>query len=233
MPAFFDTLSDKLSDVNLLSTSLRLILAVIFGGIIGLERGANHHPAGFRTHILVCVGSALAMLTNEYICQVYGTGDPARLGAQVITGVGFLGVGTILVTGRHKIKGLTTAAGLWASACLGLALGIGFYSGAFVAAVLIFISLALLPKVETYVYRRSKAIALYIEVDSVKNFRSFIQYIRSLDAAFYETHLSQDRPVTEGSIAFRLSMLLPKNMNHMQAIDAFSQQEGVYLIEEI
>ena len=86
------TLPDYFYDINLFSTALRLVLAVVFGGIIGLERGANRHPAGFRTHILVCVGATLAMLTNEYICQIYGTGDPARLGAQVITGVGFLGV---------------------------------------------------------------------------------------------------------------------------------------------
>lgn len=231
MKAF--TLPDYFYDVNLFSTALRLILAVIFGGIIGLERGANRHPAGFRTHILVCAGAALAMLTNEYICYVYGGGDPARLGAQVITGVGFLGVGTILVTGRHKIKGLTTAAGLWASACLGLALGVGFYSGAIMAAVLIFASLALLPKVEIFFYKRSKVIDLYIEVDSMDHFRAFIQYVRTLDTAFYNTYLSQDRPLAEKGIAFHLSMVLPKNMSHPQLVELFSQQQGVYFIEEI
>ncbi|MCB6992026.1 MgtC/SapB family protein [bacterium 210820-DFI.6.37] len=227
------TLPDQFYDITIVSTGLRLVLAVIFGGIIGLERGANRHPAGFRTHILVCVGATLAMLTNQYICQMYGTGDPARLGAQVITGVGFLGVGTILVTGRHKIKGLTTAAGLWASACLGLALGIGFYSGAVIAAVVIFISLALLPKVENHFYQNSKAIDLYIEIDSIEHFRAFIKYIRSIDAAFYETHLSQDHPVTPGGIAFHLSMLLPKEISHSQAIEEFGDFEGVTLIEEI
>ena len=227
------TLPDLFYEVNMISTALRLILAVIIGGIIGLDRGANRHPAGFRTHILVCVGATLAMLTNEYICQIYGTGDPARLGAQVITGVGFLGVGTILITGRHKIKGLTTAAGLWASACLGLALGIGFYSGALIAAVVIFISLALLPKIENHFYQNSKAIDLYIEIDSIEHFRHFIREIRSIDAAFYETHLSPDSPVTPGGIAFYLSMILPKGMSHQQAVEQFSMYEGVCLLEEI
>lgn len=227
------TLPHIFYDINLFSTALRLTLAVLFSGIIGLERGANRHPAGFRTHILVCVGATLAMLTNEYICQIYGTGDPARLGAQVITGVGFLGVGTILVTGRHKIRGLTTAAGLWASACLGLALGIGFYSGAVIAAVVIFVSLTLLPKVENYFYKRSKIIDLYVEVDSLEHFRTFIRYIRELDPAFYETHLSQEKPVSPGGIAFHLSMLLPNHMTHSQATDTFSRLDGVYLIEEI
>lgn len=227
------TLPDLFYDVNLFSTSLRLVLAVVFGGIIGLERGANRHPAGFRTHILVCVGAALAMLTNEYICELYGSGDPARLGAQVITGVGFLGVGTILVTGRHRIKGLTTAAGLWASACLGLALGIGFYSGASIAAFVIFLSLALLPKVENHFYRKSRAIDLYIEIDSAENFRRFIKHVRKIDAAFYETSHSQAIPAISGGIAFHLAMILPKNMSHQQAIEEFSEFEGVYLIEEI
>ena len=227
------SLPDIFYDVNLFSTALRLVLAVIFGGIIGLERGANRHPAGFRTHILVCVGSALAMLTNAYLCQTYGTGDPARLGAQVITGVGFLGVGTILVTGRHKIKGLTTAAGLWASACLGLALGIGFYSGAVVAAVVIFASLALLPKVENHFYKKSHAIDLYIEIDSVEHFRAFIRHVRSIDAAFYETHLSQANPIMQEGIAFHLSKILPKGISHNQAVEEFGNFKGVYLIEEI
>ena len=193
------SLPDIFYDVNLFSTALRLVLAVIFGGIIGLERGANRHPAGFRTHILVCVGSALA----------------------------------ILVTGRHKIKGLTTAAGLWASACLGLALGIGFYSGAVVAAVVIFASLALLPKVENHFYKKSHAIDLYIEIDSVEHFRAFIRHVRSIDAAFYETHLSQANPIMQEGIAFHLSMILPKGISHNQAVEEFGNFEGVYLIEEI
>ena len=139
-------LPDYFYDVNIFSVILRLFLAVLYGGIIGLERGASKHPPGFRTHILVCVGATLAMLTNQYICEtgLYSPADPSRLGAQVITGVGFLGVGTILVTGGQKIKGLTTAAGLWASACIGLALGIGFYSGAIAAGILVFVSLRFL-----------------------------------------------------------------------------------------
>ena len=104
-------------DLNMVSVAVRLLMALVFGGVIGLERGANRHPAGFRTHILVCVGSTLAMMTNVYVFDLWGSvTDPVRLGAQVITGVGFLGAGTILLTGRHRIRGLTTAAGLWASA---------------------------------------------------------------------------------------------------------------------
>lgn len=227
------SLPDYFYNINIFSVSLRLFLALIFSGIIGLERGANRHPAGFRTHILVCVGAALAMMTNQFIVETMNTGDPARLGAQVITGVGFLGVGTILVTGRHKIKGLTTAAGLWASACLGLALGIGFYSGACVAAIVIFVSLTLLPKVENHFYRNSRVIDLYLEVDTIEHFKAITKYVRTIDSSFYETHLSQTPPVTAGGISFHISLRLPKGISHNEAIANLERMEGVYLVEEI
>ena len=105
---------------------LRILSAAILGGILGVERGRKNRAAGLRTYMLVCVGSCLIMLTNQYIYQVCQSGDPVRMGAQVVSGIGFLGAGTIIVTRRSQIRGLTTAAGLWADAAVGLALGIGF-----------------------------------------------------------------------------------------------------------
>jgi len=227
-------LPDYFYDLNIFSISLRLVMALIAGGIIGLERGANRHPAGFRTHILVCMGAAIAMLTNQYIVDVFeNVSDPARLGAQVITGVGFLGVGTILITGRQRIKGLTTAAGLWASACLGLSIGIGFYEGAIIGAILIFISLALLPKIENYFYDHSGIINLYIEVDSLDSFRSFMHSIKSMDLTVTETGLNQPNPMTPNGIAFVLSVKIPKSKSNMDVIDELSELEGISIIDEI
>lgn len=226
-------LPDYFYDINLFSTTLRLVMAVLFGGIIGLERGANRHTAGFRTHILVCTGAALAMLTNQYLAEMYTAADPGRFGAQVITGVGFLGVGTILVTGHHRIKGLTTAAGLWASACLGIAIGIGFYEGAIIAEILIFISLALLPSIENVFYQRSRILDLYIEVDSMAHFRQFTQKIRMLKSDFYEIHISRQAAAAPGGIAFHLVMRLPKQISREDAIQQFEELDGIYLIEEI
>lgn len=226
------SIHDSLYDINLVSVSLRIFLAFIFSGIIGLERGANRHPAGFRTYILVCIGATLAMMTNQFMLQTFGTGDPARLGAQVITGVGFLGVGTIIITGKNKIRGLTTAAGLWSAACLGLALGIGFYSGAVIAAIVIFISLALLPKLENYFYRRSRVMDIYIEVDNVENFRKIKQSIRTLDPSFYEVHISQSPPVSPAGIPFNISIRLPKDITHREAIETLEKMDGVLLVEE-
>lgn len=223
-----------LQDINVISVTVRLILSIILGGMIGLERGSNKHQAGFRTHMLVCMGAALAMLTNQYIFETMTTSsDPARLGAQVISGIGFLGVGTILVTGRHKIKGLTTAAGLWASACTGLAIGIGFYSGAIIAGILIFIVLALLPGIELYFYQRSKMIDLYVEMESISRVASLLQFIRSLDVLLLETHVSRSDPIAQNAVGVHLSIKLPKNSNRDDLLDKISTLEGIYLLEEI
>lgn len=223
-----------LHDVNILSVSLRLFLAVIIGGIIGLERGSNSHPAGFRTHILVCVAATLTMLTGEFInYNIAPNADPARLGAQVITGMGFIGAGTIFATGKHRIKGLTTAAGLWASACLGLAIGIGFYSGAIIGAILIFLSLAMLPKVENYFYKNSKLINIYVELRNLANFSALMEVLKSLNISVIEEHISSSGAVADKGIAFHLLIKLPKGMEFSTAKAAMKASEGVFLVEEI
>lgn len=142
-------------EVTQLSIIIRVFAAITVGGLIGLERGAKNRPAGLRTYMLVCVGACLIMLTNQYIYQVTGAGDPMRLGAQVVSGIGFLGAGTIIVTKHNQIKGLTTAAGLWASAGVGLALGVGFYEAAVTATVGIYLILALLQRWEHRVHKKS------------------------------------------------------------------------------
>ena len=129
-----------LSDVNLFSTVMRLGLALLLGGVLGIERGRRRRPAGLRTYMIVCMASALVMLTGHFLFETFHTGDPSRLGAQVISGIGFLGAGTIIITSK-QVKGLTTAAGLWASACLGLAVGAGFYAGAITCGIFLAFSI--------------------------------------------------------------------------------------------
>lgn len=144
----------------------KTLLACLLGGLIGYEREALNRPAGFRTHILVCVGSALTMITSEYIYEVYQGGtnlDPARLGAQVISGIGFLGAGTIIREGIN-VKGLTTAASLWAVACVGLAAGIGFYSGAIIATCIILFSLISFKKIEDGITKRKRQETLFVKL---------------------------------------------------------------------
>lgn len=135
---------------NNLELFIRLILSCLLGGLIGIERERNRHPAGFRTHILVCVGATLVMLCNIFVFEEYrnyANIDPTRLGAQVISGIGFLGAGTILKEGV-TIKGLTTAASLWSVACIGLAVGLGFYTGAIFATALVLVTLMVFSRIE-------------------------------------------------------------------------------------
>ncbi len=144
---------------------LRLTLACLFGGLVGMERERNRHPAGFRTHILVCTGAALVMLCNIFIFERYknyANIDPSRLGAQVISGIGFLGAGTILKEGV-TVKGLTTAASIWSVACIGIATGLGFYTGSIFATILVLVTLVVFSRVEGRVYGNRKSTLLKIK----------------------------------------------------------------------
>ena len=154
----------NLRDLNLLSVCVRLGLAMVFGGTIGFERGIRQRAAGLRTHMLLCVGSASTMLVSQFMYASYGVGDPARLSAQVISGIGFLGAGTIIITRRNQIKGLTTAATLWATACMGLAVGVGFYECALVMYVLLIFILLLVSLLDNRYLKVPTSTSLYLEV---------------------------------------------------------------------
>lgn len=155
-----------LEELNLISVCVRIFLSILCGGIIGFERGRAHQPAGMRTHMLVCMGSAIVMLTGQYMFYHFQSGDPARLGAQVISGIGFLGAGSIITSGDSKIRGLTTAAGLWTAACIGLSIGIGFYEAGIVATLAVSLIMTQLKKLE---YRRMVDdlwLSIYVELDA-------------------------------------------------------------------
>lgn len=171
--------TNDLSSINDTSIALRLLLAVILGGIIGFERGRAGRPAGLRTHILVCLGSTLAIMTNQYVFEKYGVSDPTRIAAQVVSGIGFLGAGTIIVTGRHQVKGLTTAAGLWATACMGLAIGIGFYKAAIFTCILIAFATIVLHRFDNMMLSKSKVLDVYIEVNRVTPINGVIERIKA------------------------------------------------------
>ena len=152
-----------LREFNTVSVIVRLTLAMILSGVIGIEREHKRRPAGLRTHIITCLGATLTMLTSQYLIkQGYNT-DVGRLSAQVIAGIGFIGAGTILVTRNRKVKGLTTAAGFWASAIIGLAIGAGYYEGAVIASCLVLMAELLFTKFEYFITERRKNISVLIE----------------------------------------------------------------------
>jgi putative Mg2+ transporter-C (MgtC) family protein len=160
------TIGMQFSPAYLLEQLLRLLSACVLAGFIGFEREfSSHKPAGFRTHILVGLGSAVVMMTSEYAVLAFPNTniDPTRIGAQVVSGIGFLGAGAILRSGL-TVKGLTTAASLWAVACLGLACGIGFYSGAFIATALVWVVLALLKVLEVRLISKNQYAELHVDV---------------------------------------------------------------------
>lgn len=170
----------NLRDLNLLSLCVRLLLAMAFGGTIGFERGIRQRAAGLRTHMLLCVGAASTMLVSQFMYSSYGVGDPARLSAQVISGIGFLGAGTIIVTRSNQIKGLTTAATLWATACMGLAVGVGFYECALVMYVILIFILLLVNVVDTKYLKVPTSTALYLEVHRDIGLGDAIRFIHEI-----------------------------------------------------
>ena len=156
---------DYLRDLNFVTMLLRFVLAAFGGGVIGYSRGKRQHAAGLRTHLLVCIGSASIMITSQFFIEKLGMpGDIVRMPAQVVSGVGFLGAGSILVTGKKHITGLTTAAGLWASACMGLAAGAGFYECAIVMCLLIYLVLVVLDRMDATYVKVSRTMTVYMEL---------------------------------------------------------------------
>lgn len=151
----------------------RLVVSLFCGGIIGFERGTKHRVAGFRTYILVCLGSTLVMMIGQYSRSVLYTGDPTRIAAQVVSGIGFLGAGTIISNGKNQIKGLTTAAGLWTSAIIGIAIGVGFYIGAALTTLFVLMVMTVLQKVDIFLNRSNPYIKSYVEFESPDAFKEF------------------------------------------------------------
>lgn len=220
-------------DITIWSVILRIFLAVLFGGFLGLERGMKNRPAGLRTYMLVCLGACLIMLTNTYVFQTTRSGDPMRLGAQVVSGIGFLGAGTIVVTRRNHIKGLTTAAGLWATAGVGLALGVGFYSAAIAAGVLIFCALTLLQRWDTKLHSRTRSLDLYVEIDNTLSLRGLVAALREKDLQAEDVQLDQDG-VAEAGVRGVLVTLHPgARTDRVEIVERVRTIPGVVLIEEL
>lgn len=222
-----------LREVTYLSILLRILTAVVIGGILGIERGRKNRPAGLRTYMLVCVGSCLIMLTNQYVYQASAIGDPMRLGAQVVSGIGFLGAGTIVVTKRNQIKGLTTAAGLWASAGIGLALGIGFYEGALVAGFTVYLILTALQRWDDKMHQNAKVMELYIEQAEDRNLGSLIRQLRGMDVEIEGLQTENDGTIEDGARALIVTLRLRKRSNHPLLITDIKKIDGVLYVEEL
>ena len=168
----------KINEFSLTATVVRIFLAMFLGGLIGLERERSKRPAGFRTHILVCVGSSMTALIGLFVLYEIGADtDPARISAQVISGIGFLGVGTILVKEHDHITGLTTAAGLWTTAAIGVACGYGFYIAALIGTLVVTMTSAILFKLEKGSRKRNSYRYLYLEIEGGEYVNEYIDWL--------------------------------------------------------
>ena len=219
-------------ELTLLSVVVRCLTAVLLGGAIGLERGLKNRAAGFRTYMLVCLGSCVVMVTNQYIHQIYGTGDPVRMGAQVISGIGFLGAGTIIVTSRSQIKGLTTAAGLWASACLGLAVGIGFYEVAVVGGVCVLLVLTIFHSWENYMRRNTAVLTVYIELNADVPLGQFLREVREQEIELSNVQM-QTEATGERDLGFLATVKRKKKEDKRTILSAIRELPSVQFLEEL
>ena len=220
----------NLRDLNLLSVCVRLGLAMVFGGTIGFERGIRQRAAGLRTHMLLCVGSASTMLVSQFMYASYGVGDPARLSAQVISGIGFLGAGTIIITRRNQIKGLTTSATLWATACMGLAVGVGFYECALVMYVLLIFILLLVSLLDNRYLKVPTSTSLYLEVRRDIGLGDAIRFIHEIGWTVRDVkEFPSGRPDV---LAVRMDLESEQAMREdLSCMHMLRDQEGVIRLE--
>ena len=236
---------EYLREMNTASVLLRLTLAMFCGGMIGLERARKRRPAGFRTYMLVCMAAALTMLLSQYesymlhhvwaekAAEIGIRTDVSRFGAQVINGIGFLGAGTILVTGQQKVKGLTTAAGLWASACMGLAVGAGFYECVALAFVLIFVVVHLLPAVELYVIVNARNMNIYVEFQNLDNVAEIINRIKTYDVTIYEVEVDHGKLSLSQHPNAIFSLRMNRKGCRAKILASISELKTVHLVQDI
>jgi putative Mg2+ transporter-C (MgtC) family protein len=201
-----------LREVTYLAVILRIMMAFVLGGILGLERGLKQRPAGLRTHMLVCVGACMIMLTNQYIYQVFGVGDPVRMGAQVVSGIGFLGAGTIMVTKHSQIRGLTTAAGLWATAAVGLATGIGFYEAAGMGTLVMVLTLTVLSILDSKMHKKTRCFEIYVELHPTMSLGIFLDCVRSKGIVIEDVQMEPSRDPESGSRRFMMVVITHRRL---------------------
>lgn len=223
-----------LYDINFLSAFVRLFLAMLLGGILGYGREKKHLPAGFRTYMVVCLGSALAMMVGIYVTDVTGAADASRIGAQVVSGISFLGAGTILVTRQNQVKGLTTAAGLWAVACLGLALGAGFYSGALICFAALWISIQILRFVDKRLQTHSKTIAIYIEFTKIADLSAFMTFAGANNCTISNLEMTRSNPTDrDASVSATMILHFEAATEYAQVVEIYGALDGIIMMKAL
>lgn len=209
---------------------LRLLAAALLGGGMGFERMRKMRAAGLRTYILVSVGSAMAMITGWYIANITGYSDPARIAAQVISGIGFIGAGTIMMTGYHRVRGLTTAAGLWATASMGIAVGTGFYLGAFSMFVIMMVAMLVGEKIQNNFLSKSNRLRVYVLFEDAGHLQSFLSFLRQQDITINDF---EQLNAIGACLGTSFALKFPNRHKHAQVLQMIMDYPGVAFVEEI
>ena len=224
---------DGLRELTLLSVTVRMALALICGGAIGIEREFKRRAAGFRTHILICLGAAMTTLTSQYLFfYMHYYTDMSRLGAQVVAGIGFIGAGTIMVTRRQRVKGLTTAAGLWSAAIIGLAIGAGFYEAAVFATILILAAELVFSKLDRRVQRNLPIINLYLEYHDRKSLDQVLTYFRDSSVRVLNMQVTRAAAGKKNACVL-FALRLHRGMTEDHLIRDVRQIPGISSIQEL
>lgn len=223
-----------MQDFNTVSICIRMVLAVIFGGLLGVERGKKRFGAGARTFSLVCLGSAVTIIVNEYVrIKANYTIDPARIAAQIINGIGFLGAGTIMVTGNNRVKGLTTAASLWVSAIIGIAVGSGFIIGSTLGFILSLTSMTLFQRYNDWFAKFDRLIELYIEIDPETGMQQIHAYAEENKFIIKSVHRKRQKPLTEDDHCITIEFDMQGRRDHGPVMTSLQLVEGIHYCEEI
>lgn len=224
-------LCDVFNTINAFSVIIRFALALIFSAVLGIERTKKRRPAGLRTYMLVCSGAAAIMMTQQYLIASGYTSDVARLPAQVISGIGFLGAGTIMTTRYYRVKGLTTAAGLWGAACMGLCIGCGFYFAAIIMFISFVLIMLLADRFENYYTKHLHVLHLFIMLRSVEELKCFVRFTKEQGIEINEVETTKsDYP---DGIAIFCLIHFNENFTHEQVFDMIDSYEGTVFCEEV
>ncbi len=217
-----------------IAVAIRLVMATIFGGLVGWERIVTHHNAGIKTFALVSLGSAVATVLNIYLANLPEMGaDVSRIPAGVVSGIGFLGAGTILVTGKKQIKGLSTAATLWVTACMGMAIGAGFLNAGILTFLLIVFANVVLLQISDRVENNSKYMSIYIEVPKNRGVNKLTNAINEQGFSIMSMEKSKEKPLQSSDAGLIIDIALDKKRSHKELISMFNNLDYVNYVEEV
>ena len=221
---------DPLREITTLSVFIKMFLAILCGGAIGIEREHKRRTAGFRTHILICLGACMTTMVSHFMFSyLHLYTDVSRLGAGVVAGIGFIGAGTIIVTKRRQVKGLTTAAGLWTCAIIGLAIGAGYFEAALLSTIIILLAEIFFSRFEHWVLENAKNINIYVEYTGNENLDSVIRLLKSYRIVIIDLEITKSG--VNSCAIFQLQ--LPKKVSHDKIMTSISASEGIISVEEL